>query len=120
MGGLGLTIPTYSNNKANAAAYIAWFNSRPVQSDLIVEAGGQPVRASAWAANAGAQPWFDAQAENLAVAWVRPQIPEWAQVDAAIGTAMSQALAGELTVEQALDQAQQQVEQVMSDAGYYE
>ena len=120
MGGLGLVVSAYSKNKADAARYVAWFNSKAVQSDLIVANGGQPVRNSAWEANAGAQPWFDAQAGNLAVAWVRPQIPEWSQVDAAIGTAMSQALAGELTVEQALDQAQQQVDQIMRDAGYYE
>jgi multiple sugar transport system substrate-binding protein len=120
MGGLGLTVSAYSTHKADAAAYVAWFNSKKVQSDLIVQNGGQPVRASAWAANADAQPWFQAQADNLAAAWVRPQIPEWSQVDTAIGTAMSQALSGELTVDQAMDQAQQQVDQIMKDAGYYQ
>ena len=120
MGGLGLTVSAYSKHKADAAAYVAWFNSKKVQADLIVANGGQPVRASAWEANAGAQPWFKAQADNLAAAWVRPQIPEWSQVDTAIGTAMSQALAGELTVDQAMDQAQQEVDQIMKDAGYYQ
>ena len=119
MGGLGLVVPPYSSHKAEAAKYIAWFNSKRVQSDLIVQNGGQPVRNSAWEANADAQPWFKAQGENLANAWVRPQIPEWNQVDAAIGTAMSRALSGELTVDQAMDQAQQQVEQIMREAGYY-
>jgi len=120
MGGLGLTVSAYSTHKADAAAYVAWFNSKKVQSDLIVQNGGQPIRNSAWAANANAQPWFQAQADNLAVAYVRPQIPEWAQVDTAIGTAMSQALSGELTVDQAMDQAQQAVDQIMKDAGYYQ
>jgi multiple sugar transport system substrate-binding protein len=120
MGGLGLTVSAYSKHKADAAAYVAWFNSKTVQSDLIVKNGGQPVRTSAWAANADGQPWFKAQADNLAVAWVRPQIPEWSQVDAAIGTAMSQALSGELSVSQAMDQAQQQVDKIMKDAGYYQ
>ncbi len=119
-GGLGLTVSAYSTHKADAAAYVAWFNSKAVQTDLIVQNGGQPIRNSAWAANADAQPWFQAQADNLAAAWVRPQIPEWSQVDAAIGTSMSQALAGELTVDEAMDQAQQQVDQIMRDAGYYQ
>lgn len=120
MGGLGLTVSAYSKHKEDAAKYVAWFNSKKTQSDLIVANGGQPVRTSAWAANADAKPWFKAQADNLAVAWVRPQIPEWAQVDAAIGTAMGQALAGELSVDQAMDQAQEQIDQIMRDAGYYE
>ncbi len=120
MGGLGLTLSAYSKHKADAAAYIAWFNSKKVQTDLIVQNGGQPIRNSAWAANADAQPWFKAMGDNLAVAYVRPQIPEWSQVDTAIGTAMSQALSGELTVDQAMDQAQQQVDQIMKEAGYYQ
>jgi ABC-type glycerol-3-phosphate transport system substrate-binding protein len=120
MGGLGLTVSAYSKNKADAAAYVAWFNSKKVQTDLIVQNGGQPVRNSAWAANASAQPWFKAMGDNLAVAYVRPQIPEWSQVDAAIGTAMSEAFSGQLTVDQAMDKAQQQVDQIMKDAGYYQ
>jgi multiple sugar transport system substrate-binding protein len=118
MGGLGLTVSAYSKHKEDAARYVAWFNSKKVQSDMIVQNGGQPVRTSAWAANADAKPWFAAAAANLATAYVRPQIPEWAQIDTAIGTAMGQALAGELTVQQAIDQAQSQVDSLMKDAGY--
>ena len=53
------------------------------------------------------------------MAVVRPQIPEWGQVDTAIGTQMSRALSGEVTTKQALDQAQTDVDQIMKDGGYY-
>ncbi len=119
MGGLGLAVSSYSKMKPEAAEYVRWFNSKQVQRDLIVPNGGQPCRNSAWDANADAQPWFKAQADNLKVAVVRPQIPEWGQVDTAVGTQMSRALSGEATTEQALDQAQADVDQIMKDAGYY-
>ena len=119
MGGLGLAVSSYSKLKGEAAEYVRWFNSKKVQSELIVANGGQPCRNSAWDANADAQPWFKAQADNLKVAVVRPQIPEWGQVDTAIGTQMSRALSGEVTTKQALDQAQTDVDQIMKDGGYY-
>ena len=119
LGGIGLCVSNYSPSREAAAQYVAWFNSRDVQISQIVQAGGQPCRISAWAANADAHPWFPSLAENLQVAKSLPQIPVWGQVDAALSTQLTQAFAGEITPKAALEAAQAGVDEVMRDAGYY-
>ena len=118
LGGIGLTVSNYSQNKEAAARFVAWFNSRDVQKDKIVQNGGQPCRISAWAANADAKPWFPSLAENLKVAKPLPQLPEWGQIDAAISPQLSASFAGEIDPKTALDRAAAAVGQVMKDAGY--
>ncbi|MEZ2127810.1 MULTISPECIES: ABC transporter substrate-binding protein [unclassified Sinorhizobium] len=119
MGGLGLTVSKYGQDAKAAAQYVAWFNSRDVQSNMIVQHGGQPCRNSAWEANASAKPWFSAVADSLKVAKVRPQIPEWSEVDAEVGVQLSRAFAGEISPKEALETAQKSVDEIMRDAGYY-
>jgi len=119
MGGLGLTVSKYSRDPAPAAQYCAWFNSRDVQSKMIIPHGGQPCRNSAWEANATAKPWFPAVAASLKVAVVRPQIPEWGQVDNAVGVQLSRAFAGQTAPKEALAAAVKSVDAIMRDAGYY-
>jgi multiple sugar transport system substrate-binding protein len=119
LGGIGLCVSNYSPNKEAAAQYVAWFNSKKVQVEEIVPAGGQPCRISAWKANADAHPWFPSLAQNLEVAKSLPQIPEWGQVDSAISTQLTQAFAGQISPKDALDAAQAGVDEVMRDAGYY-
>jgi multiple sugar transport system substrate-binding protein len=119
MGGLGLTVSKYSQDASAAAKYVAWFNSRDVQIGKIVQHGGQPCRNSAWAANANAKPGFPAVAESLKVAKVRPQIPEWGQVDNEVGVQLSRAFAGDVSPKEALETAQKSVDGIMRDAGYY-
>lgn len=118
MGGLGLAVSHYSKNKEAAAEYVRWFNSPDVQANMIVENGGQPALNSAWAANKDKQPWFDALAQNLQVAIVEPELPEFGEIDSAVGTQMARAFAGEVSPQQALDQAQKDVEKIVRDAGY--
>ena len=119
MGGLGLTVSKYAQDASAAAQYVAWFNSRDVQIGKIVQHGGQPCRNSAWAANASAKPWFPAVAESLKVAKVRPQIPEWSQIDGEVGVQLSRAFAGEILPQDALESSQKSVDGIMRDAGYY-
>jgi ABC-type glycerol-3-phosphate transport system substrate-binding protein len=119
MGGLGLTFSKYCADPKPAAQYVAWFNSRDVQSSKIVQYGGQHCRNSAWEANASAKPWFPAVVASLKLAKVRPQIPEWSQVDGEVGVQLSRAFAGEISPEEALETAQKSVDQIMRDAGYY-
>jgi multiple sugar transport system substrate-binding protein len=119
LGGIGLCVSWYSKNKEAAAQFVAWFNSRDVQNNKIVQAGGQPCRTSAWQTNATAHPWFPALSENLKVAKSLPQIPEWGQVDAAISAQLTQAFAGQISPREALQAAQAGVDDVMKDAGYY-
>ncbi|GLS22400.1 ABC transporter substrate-binding protein [Labrys miyagiensis] len=119
MGGLGLTVSKYAKDASAAAKYCAWFNSRDVQAKSIVPHGGQPCRNSAWEANASAKPWFPAVAASLKVAMVRPQIPEWGQVDNAVGAQLSRAFSGEAGPKDALDASVKAVDGIMRDAGYY-
>jgi multiple sugar transport system substrate-binding protein len=118
MGGLGLVVSHYSKNKPAAAEYVRWFNSPDVQANMIVQNGGQPALNSAWAANKDKEPWFGALADNLKIAIVEPELPEFGDVDSAVGTQMARAFAGEVTPKQALDQAQTDVEKIVRDAGY--
>ena len=119
LGGIGLCVSNYSPSKEAAAQFVAWFNSKDVQINKIVQAGGQPCRISAWEANAAAHPWFPALSENLKVAKSLPQIAEWGQVDSAISNQLTQAFAGEIKPKDALEAAQAGVDEVMKDAGYY-
>lgn len=119
MGGMGLTVSNYSKDPKAAAEYIAWFNSRDVQTHDMVPHGGQPCRNSAWAANASAKPWFPAVAASLKVAKVRPQLPEWGQIDSAVGVQLSRAFVGEITPQQAMENGRKAVDGIMKDAGYY-
>ena len=119
MGGLGLTVSKYAQDASAAAQYVAWFNSRDVQIGKIVPHGGQPCRNSAWQANASAKPWFPAVADSLKLAKVRPQIPEWGQVDSEVGVQLSRAFANEISPKEALDTALKAVDTIMRDAGYY-
>ena len=119
LGGIGLAVSNYSKNKDAAAQFVAWFNSKDVQINKIVQAGGQPCRISAWQANAAAHPWFPSLSQNLKVAKSLPQIPEWGQVDSAISAQLTQAFAGQIKPKDALVAAQAGVDDVMKDAGYY-
>ncbi|WP_158804305.1 MULTISPECIES: ABC transporter substrate-binding protein [unclassified Acidisoma] len=119
MGGMGLTVSNYSKDPKAAAEYIAWFNSRDVQSKDLVPHGGQPCRNSAWDANMGAKPWFPAVSASLKVAMVRPQLPEWGQIDSAAGVQLSRAFVGEITPKEALENARKAADGIMRDAGYY-
>lgn len=118
MGGLGLVVPKYSKNQEAALEYLKWYNSAEVQKNLIIPAGGQPCRTSAWEANLNVKPYFKGLLENLKVAKVRPGIPEYGAVDGAIGLQMSRAFNKEVTPKEALDEAQKQIEKIMKDAGY--
>ncbi|WP_158818900.1 extracellular solute-binding protein [Methylocapsa sp. S129] len=119
MGGLGLTVSKYAHDAPAAAQYVAWFNSREVQTGKIVQHGGQPCRNSAWAANAAFKPWYPAVADSLKVAKVRPQIPEWGQIDGEVGAWLSRAFVGEISPKEALEGGQKSVDGIMRDAGYY-
>lgn len=48
-----------------------------------------------------------------------PKVPEYAQIDDAIGVAVSKVLAGESTAKAALDDAAAKVDEMMKKAGYY-
>jgi hypothetical protein len=58
-------------------------------------------------------------AASLKVAKVRPQIPEWSQVDGEVGVQLSRAFAREISPKEALETAQSSVDEIMRDAGYY-
>jgi len=120
MGGLGLTVSSYSKNKDVAAEYVKWFNSKEVQMSIIPN-GGQPVRISAWIENLhrDKQGYLKSRMDNMTVAVVRPQIPEYAQLDSILGLYMGRAFTGELTPQEAMNKAQEATLKMMKEAGYY-
>ncbi len=120
MGGLGLVVPAYSQNKEAAAEYVKWFNSRTIQN-IVIQNGGQPARTSAWIENLhlDKQGYLKSRMDNMAFAVVAPQIPEYAQLDSILGVYGSRAFTGELTPKEAMDGAQGETLKMMKEAGYY-
>jgi len=120
MGGLGLVVSTYSGNKDAAAEYVKWFNTKKVQM-IVIQNGGQPARTSGWIENLhlDKQGYLKAAMDNMRVAVVRPQIPEYAQLDSILGLHGSRAFTGELTPKEAMDGAQKDTLKMMKEAGYY-
>lgn len=118
MGGLGLAISAYSKNKRLAGEYIEYFNSKTVQDNDIVKAGGQPCRNSAWEKNLDAEPWFPSVYENLKFARLRPPIPPYAQIQSQVGTLIVEAATGTSSPRAALASAQTTMASIMRSAGY--
>ena len=107
LGGIGLCVSNYSPNKEAAAQFVAWFNSKDVQTNKIVEAGGQPCRNSAWQANAERPSLVPPRSPRISRWRSRcRRFPEWGQVDTAISTQLTQAFAGEIKPKEALAAAQ--------------
>ena len=121
-GGFGLAIPANAPNKEAAFLLLQWLTSK--EGDLAVAMeGGNPSRFSTYAdpeLNAK-YPYSATFGEALQYAdpdW-RPIIPTWGQINADIGTTMSQVLTEGLDPQEALDGVAERTRAVMEEAGYY-
>lgn len=76
LGGTGLAVSAYSQHRADAAAFVAWVASGPVQAGLYALSGGQPGHAQAWeddVANRQTADFYRATRATLDAAWLRPR-----------------------------------------------
>ena len=123
MGGLGLLIPAYSNNKDAAWEFVKFCCSGDTQDPAIgkawVEGTGQPARASLLKEYAPLRAHFPAIQESLPTAMRYPAIPESNALYEAIGNEVASVMLGEKDAEAALADMDTAAHQIMQDAGYY-
>jgi len=121
-GGFGIAIPKNSQNKEAAFLLMQWLTSK--KGDLMVAMeGGNPSRFSTYenAELIAKYPYSATFGEALKYAdpdW-RPIIPTWGQINADIGTTMSQVLTEGLDPQEALDAVAARTRAIMEEAGYY-
>ena len=122
-GGFAMGIAENSDNKEAAFLFLQYMTSKEGDRK-IVEAGGDPVRASTLAnpefqARFPEYPVILQQLECANENW-RPLIPEWGEINAQImGEQLGAYLNDEINAETALANAKSQTEDVMARAGYY-
>ena len=123
MGGLGLLIPAYSNNKDAAWEFVKFCASGNAQDPAIgkawVEGTGQPARASLLKEYAPLRAHFPAIQESLPTAMRYPALPETQALYEAIGNEVAGVMLGEKDAEAALADMDAAAQQIMQDAGYY-
>ncbi len=76
LGGTGIAVSAFSENKAAALDYAYWVASSDVQRGLYASSGGQPGHANAWeddAVNAAAGNFYRDTRKTLEGAYVRPR-----------------------------------------------
>ncbi|WP_179379377.1 extracellular solute-binding protein [Jannaschia marina] len=121
-GGFGLAIPSNAPNKEAAFLLMQWLTSKKGDLAVAME-GGNPSRFSTYQ-NAELNekyPYSATFGEALEFAdpdW-RPIIPTWGQINADIGTTMSQVLTEGLDPQEALDGVAERARATMEEAGYY-
>jgi ABC-type glycerol-3-phosphate transport system substrate-binding protein len=124
MGGLGMLVPTFSQNKDAAWEFVKFCcsgnNQDPAIGKAWVEGTGQPARASLLQEYAPLRAHFPAIQESLPTAVRYPPLPETLALYEAVGNEVAAAVLGEKDVEAALNDMDASVRQIMQDAGYYE
>jgi multiple sugar transport system substrate-binding protein len=76
LGGTGIAVSAFSQNRDAAIDYAYWVASGPVQSGLYASSGGQPGHADAWedaAVNAATGDFYRNTRKTLEAAYVRPR-----------------------------------------------
>ena len=124
MGGLGLLIPAFSQNKDAAWEFVKFCCSGNAQDPAIgkawVEGTGQPARASLLEEYAPIRLHFPAIQASLPTAVRYPPIAEAVALYPAVGNHVAAVMVGEKDAEAALADMEADVRQIMQDAGYYD
>ena len=123
MGGLGLIMPAYSNNKDAAWEWIKFCCSGDKQDPAIgkawVENTGQPARASLLKEYTPIRPYYSGLMESLPHAVRFLPIPESNALYETVGTEVASVVTGEKKPDEALKDMQTQATQIMTKGGYY-
>ena len=124
LGGLGMFIPTWSQNKDAAWEFLKVCNSgtrfNPAAAKAWVDATGQPARLSALKRYAPAHPIFGAFLKSFptAVPFV-PSIPEAFTISTLIGNLTASVISGQMSIETALKKMDSGTTKIMKSGGYY-
>lgn len=116
----GYNLNAYSQHKEEAAKFIQWAVSAPVQTYAFEKYGFAAItRNSVLDACADKAPYFQAIKDAMAIGniYYLPLIPECGSIYTATGEAIAAAQAG-ADVEQTLNKANEKIQSVIDEAGY--
>lgn len=110
LGAWSLGISKYSKHKKEAFKVLTFFlGNDPKTTETFVKFGIHP-RASVLEKYSSTYPNYAIVAKELQDVKTIPVVPDWAQIEEALGNAISKAMLGQATPKQALDQAQKLAE----------
>ena len=123
LGGWGLGVPAASSNQSLAVDFIQ-FASNKENAEVLIENGRAAIRESTFSdQEVSSEYWWYPKLEMVAKVGepnFRPRIPEYPQLEQALGKELSAALSGIKEPKEALKDANEQWREILSEAGYYE
>ncbi|MDR9827510.1 extracellular solute-binding protein [Vibrio sp. FNV 38] len=110
-----LAIPSDSNNKPAAEAFLKFATSADIQKALALDFGMPPTRNSIYFDEevVSKYRWYPQQAQALSTGKARPRIHNWAEVESILGDFLQLAMMGQMTAEQALKQAHSRINRIV-------
>ena len=122
LGGFGMAIPTNSDKKAAAFAFMQWMTAK-AQDVKVTAAGGQPMRFSTLDHPDVKKIYpVEIYKENLKIAnpdW-RPIINEWTEIsERVLGINLSNVITGKQEIKPAMEDAAAKIKAICQRAGYY-
>lgn len=122
LGGFGMAIPTNSDKKAAAFAFMQWMTAK-AQDVKVTAAGGQPMRFSTLDHPDVRKIYpVEIYKENLKIAnpdW-RPIINEWTEIsERVLGINLSNVITGKQPIKPAMEDAAAKIKAICERAGYY-
>ena len=122
LGGFGMAIPTNSDKKAAAFAFMQWMTAK-AQDVKVTAAGGQPMRFSTLDHPDVRKIYpVEIYKENLKIAnpdW-RPIINEWTEIsERVLGINLSNVITGKQEIKPAMEDAAVKIKAICERAGYY-
>ncbi|MEZ8225756.1 extracellular solute-binding protein [Vibrio sp. 10N.222.51.C8] len=110
-----LAIPSDSNNKQEAEAFLKFATSADIQKALALDYGMPPTRNSIYFDDevVSKYRWYPQQAKALSTGKARPRIHNWAEVESILGDFLQLAMMGQMSPEQALKQAHTRINRIV-------
>lgn len=122
LGGFGMAVPSNSDRKAAAFAFMQWMTAK-AQDVKVTAAGGQPMRLSTLDHPDVKKIYpVEIYKENLKIAnpdW-RPIINEWTEIsEKVLGINLSNVITGKQEIKPAMEDAAVKIKAICERAGYY-
>ena len=105
LGGTGIAVSAFSENRAAAIDFAYWIAGGPVQADRYWRSGGQPGHAAGWedeAANAATLGFYRNTRRTLEGAWLRPRHDGYMPFQEAASQRINRAVTGREPAAQAI------------------
>jgi multiple sugar transport system substrate-binding protein len=118
LGGAGIAVSARTPHRAEAIEFAFWLDSAEVQEGVYYEGGGQPGNAIAWESdrtNADSLDFFRGTRATLEGAYLRPQHPNYVELQDILSPLVTADLRGELTDNQLVGKLNEHTERLLGD-----